>query len=148
MSTYPFHIKLSAFLLLFCSFAVINPCSSQETYITRPGSSITEKNVKLHCDYKLVFNKKATSCEQIWQESLLSGYPATKRSGSVNWNPYACASKCISDKQMEAIRYNTGMMQQKSYELWLREYKIELISIDLDEIRKSLKVRDDATASY
>jgi len=141
MKTLSLSISRISPLLATTFFLLTSLCFSQDTAYMELAHNNREKIDCPDLDYKTVFCKQAVSCRELWSKALLQECEARLKKYTAECKPHVCASNSLSKTEYEDLLEQSRLMRQKSYELWLKQHKIDLIQVDLEELAKGNRTR-------
>lgn len=94
---------------------------------------------KLH--YEFVFSRKTVSCKDLWSKTLMEDCEGIISNQPSNCMSHKLFAQGLSESERQGLQKQTILMRQKSYELYIEQYRLDLIRIDLEGIVRGIRTR-------
>lgn len=90
-------------------------------------------------EYEFVFCRNAVSCKEIWSQTMLQECEARLKEYRAGCKSHVCKAKSLSAEEKKDLLEQQRLIREKGYKLWLEQYKLELIRVDLGSLAKGLR---------
>jgi hypothetical protein len=125
-------------LTILCLLVSI-PAISQDTVYRKLAVQSKQMIECPKLEYEFVFCRKSVSCEEMWSKALLQD-----GGGKICKYPAGCKShmrkaKGLTAEQQKDLLEQQRLIREKGYELWLEQYKLELIRVDIESLARGIR---------